>query len=132
MPDADGNVADLTNQGTDLGSPDKTFDILPDLLPYVFHSQDKSSAPDLPYLVTDCLTYKLWESCATDVILLASQIEETEHWLSTGTHTSGADTGANNLQSNDDVFKPSLRTHPSYMLSKTPHSVKIYGVCLMM
>ncbi|KAG0558733.1 hypothetical protein KC19_10G049700 [Ceratodon purpureus] len=97
MPEAGGDAAELMNQETDQGS-DETFDSLPDLLPYLFQSQDKSSAPDLPYLETDCSTYKLWESCITDVIPLASQFEETErHWMLTGTQTSGAD----NLQSTD-------------------------------
>ena len=104
MQDADGNVAELVNQGTDQGSPDETFDSLPDLLPYIFQSQDKSSAPDLPCLVTECSTYKFWESCTTDVIPLASQIEEAEHWRLTGTHTTIDD----NLQSfdSDNITMP--------------------------
>ena len=94
---ADGNSAGLPNQETDQGSSDETFDSLPDLLPYIFQSQPESSTDDLPYVVTDCSTYKLWESCTSDVNPLALQIEEAKHWLLTGTQSRGADS----LQSND-------------------------------
>lgn len=124
MPDA-GAVADLLNEEPDQSSSAETFDSLPDLLPYIFQSQTECSAPDLTYLVSDCSTYKLWESCTTDVIPLTSQNEEAVHWPSNGTHTRGASQllasqneeaehwpltgsqtrGANNSEASDDAHK---------------------------
>lgn len=123
MPDASA-VADLLEE-PDQSSSAETFDSLPDLLPYIFKSQTESPASDLTYFVSDCSTYKLWESCTTDVIPLASPNEEAEHWPSNGTHTRGANQplasqneeaghwpltsaqtrGANNSESSDDTHK---------------------------
>lgn len=129
-------VADLLSEEPEENSSTETFDSLPDLLPYIF--QTESPAPDLSYFVNDSSTYKLWESCTPDVIPLASQNEESEHWMTTGTQireaigSESSDDSQKNLKSSDtdsvfEATKIGVRENLRRVQAFSPHTSILYA-----